>query len=421
MTGNKRGNETDPLIPKNEDGSKSRSVPPPPPPKAKDNAPVAGDKHLDSAVELTSSKSKRAIKGPDRSKKRVVKVADALLILGLGKYPYHAQIQAAYAAQAERYENNPRKQNELILARNALNKYQGQLLGNFKAAFLKENSLDSELAAWKQKYEKHYLKGVVAVNQQIDALKALNEKYFFDVSQPNADLSVVNDKYYEDTKKLYKAIHSSGIEPSDLEMEFTRSAQSLRVDLDKRLLQDEEGKLKYAPMEGAQIAVDPIAAYQAVHADYLQMILELKQEFGDFQEALDEVHDAIQTLGKTYMDGMQAERPDIEKLSADYAAGFKAVVDKAHNDFGTQDDASKTAESGASLWACLSSLLRFFCVLSFCFRSSVSEQKEKENPHRFHAVGSASIEDRWQQWQLDTMPKFDQDAYHAQSVGKNSG
>jgi len=151
------------------------------------------------------------------------------------------------------------------------------------------------------------------------------------------------------------------------------------------------------------------------------MILDLKADFIDHQQDLDELHDAIRTLGDKYINAVQENNADIEHLSTEYAAGFKAAVYKAHTAFSTSAAPEATTESGTGLWACLYSILKLFSLLLFCFRCHVSEPQERENPHRFHAVGPASIEDRWHQWQLDTMPKFDQDAYQAQSVGKTSG
>ena len=375
--------------------------------------------------------------------------AKALRLLGLTGQPVPAQVaeiaDKLLAQHAPEVDGNPRKYLEILTAKEFLVKRQGKILGQYQRDIdsyartfqtTVQPMVDkySNLATDKRRPEAaktaKYIQDLGAELQGLSTkfLVAMQSTYLYE-----RNYKQIVREYYKAYTTLIDKINDSGLALD--EKRVLRDAASgeefnaveikakevlggfVADELNRRGFFVDVNELDkhfpYGYKPDTEISIDPILTLREQYADYLADIIALRDEYPEHHQAeFDKLYGGLLTLGDDYIEDISKLGANIEKISEQYAEKFQGIVQQGKQDL--------FKETGT--WANMNGCLKALCTVLFFIKYFISLAATKSDAHRMYHPEKISIKERWERWQMDTMPTLDQDALKThQSLGKSQG
>lgn len=374
----------------------------------------------------------------------------ALRLLGLTGHPVPAKVAAIadklLAQHAPEVDGNPRKYLEILTAKEFLVKQQGRVLRQYK------RDIDSYARTFQTSVQHLVDKYSNLATDKRRPEAAKTAKYIQDLGSDLQALSTKfltamqstyhNESKYKQMAQEYYKSHATMIDKiNDSELtleekrilrdaasgkEFNAFELKAKRDVGQGFLTDEVNRrglfvdldelhkhLPYGDKADTEMSIDPIVTLREQYADYLADIVALRDEYPEHHQAeFDKLYGDLSTLGDDYIEDISKLGANIEKISERYAEQFQNIVKQGKQDL--------SKETGT--WANMNGCLKALCTVLFFIKYFISLAATKSDAHRMYHPEKISIKDRWERWQMDTMPTLDQEALKThQSLGKSKG
>ncbi|PJD94057.1 MAG: hypothetical protein CK424_00410 [Legionella sp.] len=329
------------------------------------------------------------------SHKRHVKVAGsmssnrALGILELQGFPFHSDIHKASTRLMAKYgvenQGNPRKYQEIIVAKNQLDYRQTSLLKEFQSRISEKMQTAKKALDDLQLAHKHH-----KFPNLIEEMQRLNDQFFKDLRHPTADIKTLQTTYNKECKRIHDSIFRHNNIPHEFQSAFSTAIREVSVNLD-------DLKTVALPLNAPNDEEDPVDMFKAQYNDYLEDILALKETYKHHQKVFTRLHSLLEELRDKFCDHVSKPGANLDEASTVYSTSFREIVTQAKQAF----------EKEPGIWANLHPILKYLANLVFFVKNIIATFEAPEDRHRMFQPDKQTITERWAQWEMDTMPELD--------------